>query len=157
MISINKSFLGIPIVGSVAAGSPLLAVENVEERIEFKGNIFSDSVDYFLRVKGDSMNEVGIIEGDLIAINKKKDVKPGDIIVARINDDVTVTTLFFLDKRKVILRPDIILAIGQTTAESYGCICRFCWCYFCQLLNPIFSVLLPKGFHLCITACLCFG
>ena len=105
-ISINKSFLGIPIVGSVAAGSPLLAVENVEERIEFNGNIFSDSVDYFLRVKGDSMNEVGIVEGDLIAINKRKDVKPGDIVVARINDDVTVKTLFHLDKRKVILRPE---------------------------------------------------
>ena len=105
-ISINKSFLGIPIVGSVAAGSPLLAVENVEERIEFNGNIFSDSVDYFLRVKGDSMNEVGIVEGDLIAINKRKDVKPGDIVVARINDDVTVKTLFHFDKRKVILRPE---------------------------------------------------
>ena len=105
-ISISKSFLGIPIVGSVAAGSPLLAVENVEERIDFNGNIFSDSVDYFLRVKGDSMNEVGIVEGDLIAINKRKDVKPGDIVVARINDDVTVKTLFHFDKRKVILRPE---------------------------------------------------
>ena len=84
----------------------MLAVENVEERIEFNGNIFSDSVDYFLRVKGDSMNEVGIVEGDLIAINKRKDVKPGDIIVARINDDVTVKTLFHFDKRKVILRPE---------------------------------------------------
>ena len=104
-ISINKNFLGIPIIGSVAAGSPLLAVENVEERIEFNGNIFSDSVDYFLRVKGDSMHEVGIIEDDLIAINKSKDVKPGDIVVARINDDVTVKTLFCFDKEKVILRP----------------------------------------------------
>ena len=105
-ISINKNFLGIPIIGSVAAGSPLLAVENVEERIEFNGNIFSDSVDYFLRVKGDSMHEVGIIEDDLIAINKSKDVKPGDIVVARINDDVTVKTLFCFDKEKVILRPE---------------------------------------------------
>lgn len=104
-ISINKNFLGIPIIGSVAAGSPLLAVENVEERIEFNGNIFSDSVDYFLRVKGDSMHEVGIIEDDLIAINKRKDVKPGDIVVARINDDVTVKTLFCFDKEEVILRP----------------------------------------------------
>ena len=105
-ISIKKSFIGIPIVGSVAAGSPLLAVENVEERIEFNGNIFSDSVDYFLRVKGDSMQEVGIVEGDLIAINKRREVKPGDIVVARINDDVTVKTLFYLDKKKVVLRPE---------------------------------------------------
>ena len=104
-ISVNKNFLGIPLIGSVAAGSPLLAVENVEERIEFNGNIFSDSVDYFLRVKGDSMHEVGIIEDDLIAINKRKDVKPGDIVVARINDDVTVKTLFCFDKEEVILRP----------------------------------------------------
>ena len=50
------------------------------------------------------MNEVGIVEGDLIAINKRKDVKPGDIVVARINDDVTVKTLFHLDKRKVIYK-----------------------------------------------------
>ena len=105
-ISINKNFLGIPIIGSVAAGSPLLAVENVEERIEFNGNIFSDSIDYFLRVKGDSMYEKGIIEDDLIAINKRKDVNPGDIVVARINDDVTVKTLFCFDKEKVILRPE---------------------------------------------------
>ena len=104
-ISINKNFLGIPIIGSVAAGSPLLAVENVEERIEFNGNIFSDSIDYFLRVKGDSMYEKGIIEDDLIAINKRKDVNPGDIVVARINDDVTVKTLFCFDKNKIILRP----------------------------------------------------
>ena len=83
-----------------------MAVENVEERIDFNGNIFSDSVDYFLRVKGDSMNEIGIVEGDLIAINKRKNVKPGDIVVARINDDVTVKTLFHLDKGKVILRPE---------------------------------------------------
>ncbi len=47
-----------------------------------------------------------MVEGDLIAINKRKDVKPGDIVVARINDDVTVKTLFHLDKRKVILRPE---------------------------------------------------
>ena len=52
------------------------------------------------------MNEVGIVEGDLIAINKRKDVKPGDIVVARINDDVTVKTLFQFDKRKVVLRPE---------------------------------------------------
>ena len=80
----------IPIVGLVAAGSPTLAEENIEKRIPCDPNMFSDTFDYFLKVKGLSMIEAGIHEDDLVAIKKTTDVKNGDLVVVRLEDEVTL-------------------------------------------------------------------
>ena len=82
--------LGIPIVGRVAAGNPILAEEHIEDRCEIPPSLFSPSADYFLRVKGDSMVECGILDGDLLAVHRTTEANNGDIVVARIEDEVTV-------------------------------------------------------------------
>jgi repressor LexA len=79
-----------PIVGLVAAGSPTLASENIEKQVNCPSNFFSTSFDYFLRVKGLSMKDAGIMEDDLIAVKKTHDIRNGDIVIARIEDEVTV-------------------------------------------------------------------
>jgi repressor LexA len=81
---------GIPIVGRVAAGSPILAQEHIEDHCEIASNFFNPSADYMLVVKGDSMIECGIMEGDLLAVHKTHQANNGDIVVARIEDEVTV-------------------------------------------------------------------
>ena len=96
----------IPIIGLVAAGGPILAQENVEKTIPRSRNLFSNDIDYYLRVKGDSMVNVGIYEEDLIGVSKSKDFKVGNIVVARINDEVTVKTLIEMSQTKVVLRPE---------------------------------------------------
>lgn len=84
---------GIPIVGMVAAGEPILAVEHIEDYCEVPANLFKPRADYFLRVRGDSMIEAGIFEDDLLAVHRTQDVRNGDIVVARIDDEVTVKRL----------------------------------------------------------------
>ena len=96
----------IPVIGLVAAGGPILAQENIEKTIPKSENLLSNDIDYYLRVKGDSMVEVGIYEEDLIGVSKSKDPKAGNIVVARINDEVTVKTLIEISQSKVILRPE---------------------------------------------------
>ncbi len=81
---------GLPIVGQVAAGNPILAQENIENHCEIPANFFSPPADYLLTVRGDSMIECGILDGDLIAVHKTQQINNGDIIVARIEDEVTV-------------------------------------------------------------------
>ena len=80
----------MPVIGLVAAGSPTLAEENIEKRISCDQNMFADSFDYFLKVKGLSMIEAGIHEDDLVAIKKTTDVKNGDLVVVRLEDEVTL-------------------------------------------------------------------
>ncbi|MFT6157060.1 transcriptional repressor LexA [Zhongshania sp.] len=82
--------LGLPIIGRVAAGSPILAEAHIEEYCDMPGNIFSPSADYFLRVKGDSMINVGIFDDDLLAVHRTNTVRNGQIVVARIDNEVTV-------------------------------------------------------------------
>ena len=105
-ISINKEDIGIPVIGLVSAGGPILAQENIEKRIPSSQNILSHGVDFDLRVKGDSMIEAGILENDLIAVNKKAQIKKGSIVIARINDEVTVKTLKSISPELVILQPE---------------------------------------------------
>ena len=106
-IVLNDSSINeIPVIGLVAAGGPILAQENIEKTIPKSRNLFSDDIDYYLRVKGDSMVEVGIYEEDLIGVSKSKDLKVGNIVVARINDEVTVKTLIEMSQNKVVLRPE---------------------------------------------------
>ena len=88
--SFEQSGDQIPVIGLVAAGSPTLAEENIEKRIPCDPNMFSDTFDYFLKVKGLSMIEAGIHEDDLVAIKKTTDVKNGDLVVVRLEDEVTL-------------------------------------------------------------------
>ena len=81
---------GIPVIGRVAAGSPILAAEHIEGYCEIKPGYFSPAADYFLRVHGDSMTNAGIIDGDLLAVHKTDQAHNGQIVVARISDEVTV-------------------------------------------------------------------
>ena len=94
------------VIGLVSAGGPILAQENIEKRIPSSQNILSHGVDFYLRVKGDSMIEAGILENDLIAVNKKAQIKKGSIVIARINDEVTVKTLKSISSELVILQPE---------------------------------------------------
>jgi len=96
----------IPVIGLVAAGGPILAQENIEKTIPKSENLLSKNIDYYLRVKGDSMVDVGIFEEDLIGVSKSKDPRIGSIVVARINEEVTVKTLVEFSKNKVVLRPE---------------------------------------------------
>ena len=84
---------GIAIVGRVAAGSPILAQEHIEDYCELPASFFSPRADYLLTVHGDSMIEGGILDGDLLAVHKTTDVRNGDLVVARIDDEVTVKRL----------------------------------------------------------------
>ncbi|MGB4466451.1 MAG: transcriptional repressor LexA [Azovibrio sp.] len=82
--------LGLPLVGSVAAGSPLLAVENIQARYALDASLFSPKADYLLRVRGLSMMDAGILDGDLLVVHKTGEARDGQIVVARLADEVTV-------------------------------------------------------------------
>ena len=81
---------GLPIVGRVAAGNPILAQEHIEDRCEIPATFFTPNADYMLIVRGDSMIDVGIFNGDLLAVHSTQSANQGDIVVARIDDEVTV-------------------------------------------------------------------
>lgn len=82
--------LGLPLVGSVAAGSPILAVENVQDRYALDAGLFKPRADFLLRVRGLSMINAGILDGDLLAVHRTDDAHNGQIVVARLDDEVTV-------------------------------------------------------------------
>ncbi len=81
---------GLPLIGRVAAGEPILAEEHVEDHYKMDGNLFHPVADYLLRVNGESMKDIGIMDGDLLAVHQTTDVKNGQVVVARVEDDVTV-------------------------------------------------------------------
>lgn len=85
--------VGLPIVGRVAAGSPILAQEHIDDVCDLPGSFFRPRADYLLKVKGDSMINAGILDGDLLAVHKADDARDGEIVVARIDDEVTVKRL----------------------------------------------------------------
>jgi repressor LexA len=81
---------GLPLVGCVAAGSPVLAVENIEDYLKVDRNLFRPQADFLLRVRGESMRDAGILDGDLLAVHKTETAEPDQVIVARLGDEVTV-------------------------------------------------------------------
>nr|WP_300615443.1 transcriptional repressor LexA [Dokdonella sp.] len=85
--------ISLPLVGRVAAGSPILAAENVETHYALDPNLFQSRADYLLRVVGLSMRDIGILDGDLIAVRRTADADDGRIVVARLDDEVTVKRL----------------------------------------------------------------
>ncbi|MFD1802070.1 transcriptional repressor LexA [Mixta tenebrionis] len=84
---------GLPLIGRVAAGEPLLAQEHIESRFQVDPNLFKPHADFLLRVSGMSMKDIGIVDGDLLAVHKTQDVRNGQVVVARIDDEVTVKRL----------------------------------------------------------------
>jgi len=84
---------GLPIIGQVAAGSPILAQAHIEDYCQVDAHAFHPRADYLLRVKGESMRDVGILDGDLLAVHRTKVAKNGQIVVARLEDEVTVKRL----------------------------------------------------------------
>ncbi|HSQ71055.1 MAG TPA: transcriptional repressor LexA [Rubrivivax sp.] len=85
--------LTLPLVGRVAAGSPILAQEHIDQTYLMEASMFPRRPDYLLKVRGMSMRDAGIMDGDLLAVQKAKDAKNGQIVVARLGDDVTVKRL----------------------------------------------------------------
>ena len=82
--------LVLPLVGRVAAGSPILAQEHIEQTYTFESSLFQKQPDYLLKVRGMSMRDVGIMDGDLLAVKQAKEAKNGQIVVARLGEEVTV-------------------------------------------------------------------
>lgn len=80
----------LPVVGRVAAGSPMLAEQNIEQRCRVDPALFEPAADYLLRVRGMSMRDAGILEGDLLAVHRTPNFRSGQIVVARLHDEVTV-------------------------------------------------------------------
>lgn len=95
----------IPVLGKVAAGQPVLAVENISDTIIVSNDLFHGSSLFFLKVKGDSMINAGIFEGDLIAVNKQESANNGDIVVAMLDDEVTVKR-FYRETDYIRLQPE---------------------------------------------------
>ncbi|MDO7671919.1 MAG: transcriptional repressor LexA, partial [OM182 bacterium] len=92
-IRIVEHHVGIPIIGRVAAGEPILAEQNIEDYQEVPSSTFHPHADYFLRVQGQSMIDVGIMDGDLLAVHQQPTAENQQIIVARVDGEVTVKRL----------------------------------------------------------------
>jgi repressor LexA len=84
---------GLPLVGRVAAGNPILAAEHIEAHVRLDPALFTPRADFLLRVRGLSMRDAGILDGDLLAVHRTADARPGQIVVARLGDYVTVKRL----------------------------------------------------------------
>jgi repressor LexA len=97
--------LVLPLVGRVAAGSPILAQEHIESTYSFEPGFFKHKPDYLLTVRGMSMKDIGIMDGDLLAVQQVKEAKNGQIVVARIGDEVTVKR-FRRSKNPIELLPE---------------------------------------------------
>ena len=81
---------GLPVIGRVAAGEPILAQQQIEETCKINPKFFHPKADYLLRVRGMSMKDVGIMDGDLLAVHTCREARNGQIVVARLDDEVTV-------------------------------------------------------------------
>jgi repressor LexA len=84
---------GLPVVGRVAAGAPILAEQHIETHQRVDAGVFKPRAHYFLRVRGSSMRDAGILDGDLLAVHRTPDARAGQVVVARLNDEVTVKRL----------------------------------------------------------------
>jgi repressor LexA len=121
----SLSQLTLPLVGRVAAGSPILAQEHVEQTYLLEASMFPRRPDYLLKVKGMSMRDAGIIDGDLLAVQKAREARNGQIVVARLGDEVTVKR-FRRTRTTIELLPEnpdfqpIIVPFGDVDFELEG-------------------------------------
>ncbi|MCB5227280.1 transcriptional repressor LexA [Alishewanella sp. 16-MA] len=97
--------LGLPLVGKVAAGQPILAAEHVQNHYQIDAHLFKPHADFLLRVQGMSMQDIGILDGDLLAVHKTTQAEHGQVIVARVDDEVTVKR-FQRQGHEVLLLPE---------------------------------------------------
>jgi repressor LexA len=113
--------LTLPLVGRVAAGSPILAQEHVDQTYLMEASMWARRPDYLLKVKGMSMRDAGILDGDLLAVQKAKDAKNGQIVVARLGDEVTVKRLRRTSKGIELLpeNPDFKPILVPLDAEDF--------------------------------------
>ena len=117
--------LSLPLVGRVAAGAPILAQEHIDQTYVVEASMFPRRPDYLLKVRGMSMRDAGILDGDLLAVQKAKEAKNGQIVVARLGDEVTVKR-FRRTKQHVELLPEnpdfepIIVALDDDQFELEG-------------------------------------
>ena len=117
---------GLPIIGRVAAGAPVLAAEHIEDYCELSPGFFSPSADFLLRVTGDSMRDAGILDGDLLAVHNTATARDGQIVVARIEDEVTVKRLKRSGQHTLKLLPEnpdfdpIVVDLRQTEVAIEG-------------------------------------
>jgi repressor LexA len=96
---------GLPLVGQVAAGQPVLAEENIEEYIQTPSFAGGEDGEYLLRVRGESMKDAGILEGDLVVVRPQETASDGDIVVALVGEEATVKR-FFQEEDHVRLQPE---------------------------------------------------
>ena len=100
----GRKLVDVPIVGKVTAGQPILAVENITDTFSLPADVVKGETVFMLTVKGDSMIDAGILDGDLILVRKQSDAENGDIVVALIGDEATVKT-FYKEKDHIRLQP----------------------------------------------------
>jgi len=105
ILTTDSEAVPLPVVGRVAAGEPILAIENVEDHHLIDPALFDPPADYLLRVQGMSMCDVGILDGDLLAVHSTKEARNKQIVVARVDDEVTVKR-FHRARSKVTLFPE---------------------------------------------------
>lgn len=102
---VDHNVISLPLVGRVAAGVPILAEQNVEETLSLPTSIVGDSSSFILRVRGDSMINAGIFDGDYIVVREQRDAHDGEIVVALIDDSATVKT-FYRESDRIRLQPE---------------------------------------------------
>lgn len=118
----SSNQIHLPLIGHVAAGNPILATENFDRELAIDPSLFDQTPDYFLRVRGESMKDIGIMDGDFLAVRKQSDARNGQIVVARIDDEVTVKRLLRKSNRiellpeneafePIVVSPDVNFAI----------------------------------------------
>lgn len=101
----RNELVNVPIIGIVAAGQPILAIENIENYFPFPVSMLPNAQTFMLRVKGESMINAGIYHGDLILVEQKNTARDGDIVVALVDDSATVKT-FYKEKNRIRLQPE---------------------------------------------------
>lgn len=114
----KKEIINVPIVGTVTAGQPILAVENVDDTLPISIDFVGDKESYVLKVKGESMIEAGILDSDYVIVNQQHTAKNGDIVVALIDDEATVKT-FYKEKDHIRLQPQNSLMDPILIKEPY--------------------------------------
>ena len=97
--------VSLPLVGRVAAGTPILAEQNIEERLALPTSLVGDNSSFLLKVRGTSMVNKGILDGDIIVVHEQHDAQNGDVVVALIDDSATVKT-FYREDEYIRLQPE---------------------------------------------------
>ncbi|RUO78653.1 transcriptional repressor LexA [Pseudidiomarina taiwanensis] len=105
LVGVEEEIEGLPLIGQVAAGEPILAQQHVESHYKVDESLFHPHADFLLRVNGMSMKDIGILDGDLLAVHKTHEARNGQIVVARVDEDVTVKR-FERKGNMILLHPE---------------------------------------------------